>query len=124
MNPIDFGSVVRRTCWSSVEFSVSDATDAYSTMVPASAELFDDLRDRLGTLPFADAWLVAVERLMAHLAPDAALFRIDWQRAQPVAFTWYVRFPGPPDDDRFDGIMAYAQPWSWSGPVSTPFATA
>ncbi len=111
-----FGPLLRRTHWANVEFSVGDALGSHSTMVPASTALLGDLAEWVAAYPFTEAWFVAVQRLTAQVAPDAALFRIDWVGADPDALTWYLRFPEPPDQAMFQGAMLHARPWRWIGP--------
>ncbi len=119
-----FTPAIRRAFWSSVEFSVSDRMNCWSTMIPATSAVLKDLDRWTDTLRFSEMWLMAVRRAALHIAPDAALFRIDWTGESPSALTWYLRFPQPPNDAQFNTAMRHAHPFEWVGPTPTVIAQA
>ncbi len=110
--------------YSNVEFSVSEDLASQTMMVPASAVTIDDLADGIEAYPFAEEWFVGVKNMTQQVAPDAALFRIDSDGHSPSAFSWYLRFPVPPDDDKFYDVMRYAKPFRWVGPRPSKVGSA
>jgi hypothetical protein len=116
-----------------VEYSYSDAGDAYTTMVPLRMHLVPRVIEFVETIPFAGEWAWAVARAANAIQPDEILFRIDWRvlgvgahgvNNEPTAATMYCRFPVEPDTTTFQAAAGSARPFRWSGPDPSAIAAA
>lgn len=110
--------------YASVEYSLSQDRESETTMTPVTPTTLDHLAGHLEHFPFAEEWFIAVRNLTQQVSPDAALLRVDWRRAVPSAFSWYLRFPQPPRDDVFVEAMKHAWPFHWEGPPPGKMAAA
>lgn len=116
-----FRSVLARQ----VEYSVGDAPDRMTTMIPlAGDEVSAQLAVLAAALPFGGEWSWAIPRFIRAVRPDAFLLRLDWEGSVARAVTLYCRFPVEPDDAALQAAMRHARPFRWQAPAPSALAGA
>jgi hypothetical protein len=119
-----FHTLFRRVLAREVEYSLSEADDSFTTMVPIKSDLLARVIELAEVIPFAGEWAWSVERFSSAINPDAFLFRLDWRQNEPTAVTLYCRFPSEPNTADFQKAVGYARPFRWNGPDPSAVAAS
>lgn len=111
-----FCAAFRASMAASLEYSISDDVNMFSTMVRGDGWGLGEIGTFVVGTIFAGDWYSAASRMFRQIQPPLSLFRVDWYGERPIATTLYLKFPHAPSESEFEHVLAAARPYRWSGP--------
>jgi hypothetical protein len=115
---IAFAETFRQELQSAVEYSFGLEWQTYGTMLSGAGSRFvTSVKKFAQSLPYAAAFVDAIDRFGAHVATDAYLFKADWRLEVAERLSLYYRFlRGAPKED-LERAFEHALPLYWRGPT-------